>query len=76
VLTQGRRDDAALQAGIVAPALSQHRVGRRASAWSGLMLGYAQVPAEQMAERVGRLAVLIRSRPCCTEAERQSMKKA
>jgi len=52
---------AALQAGIVAPALSQHRVGRRAHAWSGLMLGYAQVPAEQMSGLVGRLAGLIRS---------------
>ncbi|MCV2364028.1 PLP-dependent aminotransferase family protein [Paucibacter sp. DJ1R-11] len=52
---------AALQAGIVAPALSQHRVGRRASAWSGLMLGYAQVPAEQMAGKVARLSALIRA---------------
>lgn len=52
---------AALQAGIVAPALSQHRVGRRANAWSGLMLGYAQVPAEQMQGLVRRLAGLIRS---------------
>ncbi|WP_271009722.1 MocR-like pyridoxine biosynthesis transcription factor PdxR [Paucibacter sp. B51] len=66
---------AALQAGIVAPALSQHRVGRRASAWSGLMLGYAQVPAEQMSERVGRLAALIRARLGGTEGESQGMKK-
>lgn len=54
---------AALRAGIVAPALSQHLCGRRSSAWSGLMLGYAQVPAEQMAAKVARLAAVIRTEP-------------
>lgn len=46
-----------LTAGIVAPALSVHRVGQRRHGWSGLMLGYAQVDERVMAELVARMAV-------------------
>ena len=35
---------AALRAGVVAPALSQHLCGRRSSAWSGLMLEFVVRP--------------------------------
>ncbi|MEJ6004456.1 PLP-dependent aminotransferase family protein [Paucibacter sp. AS339] len=51
----------ALQAGIVAPALSQHQTGRRGGTWSGLMLGYAQVPEAQIEPLVRRLALLLRA---------------
>jgi GntR family transcriptional regulator/MocR family aminotransferase len=51
----------ALQQGIVAPALSQHLSGRRGRGWSGLMLGYAQVPQEQIEPLVRRLAALLRA---------------
>ncbi|MFZ6819967.1 PLP-dependent aminotransferase family protein [Undibacterium sp. Ji22W] len=45
----------ALTLGVVVPALSHHRVGRRLHAWSGLMLGYAQVPIELMPALVEHL---------------------
>ncbi|MCV2352208.1 PLP-dependent aminotransferase family protein [Paucibacter sp. Y2R2-4] len=51
----------ALQQGIVAPALSQHLTGRRGGGWSGLMLGYAQVPQAQIEPLVRRLALLLRT---------------
>ncbi|MCV2369069.1 aminotransferase-like domain-containing protein [Roseateles oligotrophus] len=51
---------AAMNAGIVAPALSQHQIGRRKPGWSGLMLGYAQVPVEKIGPLVQRLAAIIR----------------
>lgn len=50
----------ALAQGIVAPALRSHSVGRRRHDWSGLMLGYAQVPVEQMPALVLQLEVCIR----------------
>lgn len=50
---------AALAAGIVAPALSLHKVGQRQNAWCGLMLGYAQVPSEQMEAQVQKLARVV-----------------
>jgi len=48
----------AREEGIVVNALSTHAVGR-VTAWNGLMLGYAQVPAERMEELVKRLAAVI-----------------
>lgn len=65
-LRDARCDDVEISAqllaqGIVAPALSQHAVGQRAQSWRGLLLGYAQVPVEQMGERVARLARVIRA---------------
>ena len=56
-------DDVAISAqarrhGIVAHALSAQVAGP-ASAWHGLMLGYAQVPAERMEELVRQLAALV-----------------
>lgn len=44
--------------GIVVNALSTHSTGRGA-AWNGLMLGYAQVPAERIEELVRQLAAVI-----------------
>lgn len=44
------------QRGVVAPALSQHAIGQRAQPWRGFLLGYAQVPVEQMPDRVQLLA--------------------
>jgi GntR family transcriptional regulator/MocR family aminotransferase len=60
-----RRDDVQISAqllaqGIAAPALSQHAVGQRAQPWRGLLLGYAQVPVEQMDELVAKLARVVR----------------
>jgi GntR family transcriptional regulator/MocR family aminotransferase len=49
----------ALQAGIVAHALSAHAVGDAEPAWNGLLLGYAQVPVQQMDETVKRLAAVV-----------------
>ncbi|GGX20799.1 MocR-like pyridoxine biosynthesis transcription factor PdxR [Undibacterium macrobrachii] len=51
---------AALAQGIVAPALSSHAVGQRRQAWSGLMLGYAQVQADEMPSLVTRLQKVLR----------------
>ncbi|WMW79693.1 PLP-dependent aminotransferase family protein [Undibacterium cyanobacteriorum] len=48
----------ALRAGLVVPALSKLAVGRRHSAWRGLMLGYAQIPADQMRAKVRALVDL------------------
>jgi GntR family transcriptional regulator/MocR family aminotransferase len=44
--------------GIVVNALSTHATGR-GTAWNGLMLGYAQVPADRIEELVKQLAVVI-----------------
>jgi GntR family transcriptional regulator/MocR family aminotransferase len=61
-----RRDDVQISAqllaqGVVAPALSLHAVGQRAQPWRGLLLGYAQVPVEQMDKLVTQLALVIRT---------------
>ncbi|MFP5393676.1 MAG: PLP-dependent aminotransferase family protein, partial [Gammaproteobacteria bacterium] len=46
--------------GIVVNPISAHAIGADArSTWNGLMLGYAQVPAERMDELVKRLAALV-----------------
>jgi GntR family transcriptional regulator / MocR family aminotransferase len=51
----------ALQArGIVAPALSEQAIGKRVQPWRGLLLGYAQVPAEQMPALVKGLDAVVR----------------
>jgi GntR family transcriptional regulator/MocR family aminotransferase len=50
----------ALEQGIVVPALSAHLVGKRQHGWCGLMLGYAQVPEEQIPSLVNKLAKIIR----------------
>ena len=49
----------ALQHGIVAHALSAHRVNGSGPVWNGLMLGYAQVPAEEMEAAVRKLAGIV-----------------
>ncbi|WP_317201883.1 PLP-dependent aminotransferase family protein, partial [Janthinobacterium sp.] len=51
---------AALRAGIVAPALSAQATAA-ATPWKGLMLGYAQVPAEHMEALAAQLAALLRA---------------
>lgn len=48
--------DAALAAGIAAHALSRHASGLRKTPWNGIMLGYSQVPAQDMDDAVRRLA--------------------
>jgi GntR family transcriptional regulator/MocR family aminotransferase len=50
---------AALELGIVAPALSTHAIGARANGWNGFLLGYAQVPVAQIDALVGVLASLV-----------------
>lgn len=60
-----RADDAqmsrALQAkGIVAPALSEQAIGNRVQPWRGFLLGYAQVPVEQMPALVKGLDAVVR----------------
>jgi len=61
--TDQRLDDAAISAqalahGVAVNALSRHDT-HGSSGWRGLMLGYAQVPAEQMEVLVERLAAVI-----------------
>ncbi|MYN07101.1 MocR-like pyridoxine biosynthesis transcription factor PdxR [Pseudoduganella aquatica] len=57
-------DDTAISArlaqeGIVAHALSMHATCERTQAWHGLMLGYAQIPADLMEGFVRRLAAVV-----------------
>ena len=47
------------QEGIVAHALCTHATAERGQAWHGLMLGYAQIPAELMDGFVRRLAAVV-----------------
>ncbi|MBC7681013.1 MAG: PLP-dependent aminotransferase family protein [Ferruginibacter sp.] len=56
----------ALQHGIVAHALSSHAVGGSGGGpvWNGLMLGYAQVPADQMDAMVEKLARIVHAQTC------------
>lgn len=51
---------AALEQGIIAPALSAYAVGQHGHGWRGLVLGYAQVPVEQIGTLVQRLAAIVR----------------
>lgn len=51
--------DLALTRGILAPALSAHATGARANGWNGFLLGYAQVPAEQIDAQVQVLARIV-----------------
>lgn len=51
---------ALLELGIVAPALSGHRVGLRRHGWTGLMLGYAQVDEREMSALVEQIAQQVR----------------
>jgi GntR family transcriptional regulator/MocR family aminotransferase len=69
-LTDARLSDTALSAaalaqGVVAPALSMHATGARANGWNGFLLGYAQVPVEQIDPLVQILAAIVHraSRP-------------
>lgn len=48
--------DAALAAGIAAHCMSRHETGLRKTVWTGLMLGYSQVPAGDVDDAVKRLA--------------------
>lgn len=50
----------ALQKGLVAHPLSAHAVAGSGPVWNGLMLGYAQVPVEQMEAAVMKLAAVVR----------------
>lgn len=50
----------ALRQGIVAHALSVHLAEKTEQAWSGLVLGYAQVPAQQIDGAVKQLAAILR----------------
>jgi GntR family transcriptional regulator/MocR family aminotransferase len=52
----------ALQKGLVAHPLSAHAVGGNGPVWNGLMLGYAQVPVEQMEAAVKKLAAVVHKR--------------
>jgi GntR family transcriptional regulator/MocR family aminotransferase len=47
---------AALALGVIAPALGKHAIGKRANGWNGFLLGYAQVPEEQIEALVKTLA--------------------
>lgn len=49
----------ALERGIVAHPLSMHATGARANGWNGLLLGYAQVPAEKIDALVEKVAALV-----------------
>lgn len=49
----------ALAQGIVVPALSVHKVGKRSHSWQGLMLGYAQVTIEDIPVLVHRLVKIL-----------------
>lgn len=60
-LRNPKADDAQMSAwlreqGVVAPALSEQAVGQRVQPWRGFLLGYAQVPVEQMPRLVKKLA--------------------
>lgn len=62
-LHNAQHDDNALSAmalahNIVCPSFSKHAISE--NAWRGLVLGYAQIPQEQMAPLVARMAQLIR----------------
>jgi len=66
-LRDPRADDAAMSLrlhtlGVVAPALSTQAVGPRVQPWRGFLLGYAQVPVEQMPALVRTLAQVVRAR--------------
>lgn len=52
--------EAAQAVGLVAPALSTHATGARANGWNGFLLGYAQVPVEDIDPLVDTLAQLVR----------------
>lgn len=60
LLDDVRISEQALTQGIVVPALSNYSVGNRAHAWRGLVLGYAQVPVEQIGPLVKKLALIVR----------------
>ncbi len=51
-----RISDAARAAGIAVHCMTRHETGLRKTGWNGLLLGYSQVPAVEMAEAVKRLA--------------------
>jgi GntR family transcriptional regulator/MocR family aminotransferase len=68
-LRDPQADDVAMshrlrEQGLVAPALSEHAVDPGVQPWRGFVLGYAQVPAEQMADNVGLLARVVRDVGC------------
>ena len=59
-------DDAAIAArameqGVVAHALSAHAISARANGWNGFLLGYAQVPADNMDALVLKLTALVKT---------------
>jgi GntR family transcriptional regulator/MocR family aminotransferase len=50
--------DAALAAGIAVHCMTRHETGLRKTAWTGLLLGYSQVPAVEIDSAVRRLAAI------------------
>jgi GntR family transcriptional regulator/MocR family aminotransferase len=53
-----RISDAALAAGIAVHCMTRHETGLRKTGWNGLLLGYSQVPAADIADAVRRLAAI------------------
>ena len=51
----------ALRQGIVVHAISAHVIGTYTPVWNGLVLGYAQVPAEQIEGTIKKLATIIKN---------------
>jgi GntR family transcriptional regulator/MocR family aminotransferase len=51
-----RISDAALAAGIAVHCMTRHETGLRKTRWTGLLLGYSQVPASEIDDAVKRLA--------------------
>ncbi len=59
-LVDSEVSQAAMALGIVAPAISAHKLGRRKNPWNGLMLGYAQVEEQAIPSQVKRLVQLLK----------------
>jgi GntR family transcriptional regulator/MocR family aminotransferase len=53
-----RISDAALAAGIAVHCMTRHETGLRKTGWTGLLLGYSQVPATDIDDAVKRLATI------------------
>jgi GntR family transcriptional regulator/MocR family aminotransferase len=56
---------AALEAGVVARALTAHTTGLRQHGWNGLLLGYSQVDGADMDAHIKSLAQLINAKAVC-----------
>jgi GntR family transcriptional regulator/MocR family aminotransferase len=56
-----RISDAAHAAGIAVHCMTRHETGLRKTGWTGLLLGYSQVPAMEIDDAVRRLAEIARA---------------